>query len=43
MLIRGGVNIYPREIEECIFSYSQAAEAAAFSIPDGYLGEKIVA
>lgn len=43
MIIRGGENIYPREIEECLFSHPQVAEAAVFGIPDDYWGEEIAA
>jgi len=43
MIIRGGENIYPREIEELIFSHPQVAEAAVFGIPDDYYGEEIAA
>lgn len=43
MIIRGGENIYPREIEECLFSHPKVAEAAVFGIPDDYWGEEIVA
>jgi fatty-acyl-CoA synthase len=43
MIIRGGENIYPREIEEVIFSHSQVAEVAVFGVPDEFYGEEIVA
>ena len=43
MIIRGGENIYPREIEECLFSHPQVAEVAVFGIPDDYWGEEIAA
>jgi len=43
MIIRGGENIYPREIEELIFSHPQVAEAAVFGVPDDYYGEEIAA
>ncbi len=43
MIIRGGENIYPREIEECLFNHSKVADAAVFGIPDDYWGEEIVA
>ena len=43
MIIRGGENIYPREIEECLFSHPRVAEAAVFGVPDDYWGEEIVA
>ncbi len=43
MIIRGGENIYPREIEEVLFSHSKIAQAAVFGIPDEYYGEEIMA
>jgi len=43
MMIRGGENIYPREIEECLFSHPDVAEAAVFGIADDYWGEEIMA
>lgn len=43
MIIRGGENIYPREIEECLFNHPQVAEAAVFGVPDDYWGEEIAA
>jgi fatty-acyl-CoA synthase len=43
MIIRGGENIYPREIEDYIFSHPKVAEVAVFGIPDEYYGEEIMA
>ena len=43
MIIRGGENIYPREIEDCIFNHSKVAEIAVFGIPDDYYGEELAA
>jgi fatty-acyl-CoA synthase len=43
MIIRGGENIYPREIEDHIFTHPKVAEVAVFGIPDGYYGEEIMA
>lgn len=43
MIIRGGENIYPREIEECLYSHPTIADAAVFAVPDPYWGEEIVA
>ncbi|MBT8441967.1 MAG: AMP-binding protein, partial [Gammaproteobacteria bacterium] len=42
MIIRGGENIYPREIEDVLFSHPKVAEAAAFGIPDEFYGEELV-
>jgi fatty-acyl-CoA synthase len=43
MIIRGGENIYPREIEEFIFSHPKVAQVAVFGVPDNYYGEEIAA
>lgn len=43
MIIRGGENIYPREIEDHIFSHPKVAEVAVFGIPDDYYGEEVMA
>ncbi len=41
MIVSGGLNIYPREIEEVLFEHPKVLEAAAIGIPDEYYGEKI--
>ena len=43
MIIRGGENIYPREIEDLIFTHPKVAEVAVFGIPDDFYGEEIMA
>jgi fatty-acyl-CoA synthase len=43
MIIRGGENIYPREIEDLLHTESAIAEVAVVGVPDGYWGEKVVA
>lgn len=43
MIISGGVNIYPQEIENCLVSHSKVADAAVFGIPDEEMGERVVA
>jgi len=43
MIIRGGENIYPREIEDFLFTHPKIAEVAVFGIPDDRLGEQVVA
>lgn len=43
MVIRGGENIYPREIEDCIFTHPKVVEVAVFGIPDEFYGEELVA
>ena len=39
MIIRGGENIYPREIEELLFRHPQVADVAVVGLPDARLGE----
>jgi fatty-acyl-CoA synthase len=43
MIIRGGENIYPREIEDLIFSHPNVSEVAVFGIPDEHYGEELMA
>lgn len=43
MIIRGGENIYPREIEDYLFTHPKISEAAVFGIPDEFYGEEIMA
>jgi long-chain acyl-CoA synthetase len=40
-IISGGVNIYPREVEEALAHHPAVAEAAVFGIPDEYWGEAV--
>ncbi len=43
MIIRGGENIYPREIEDFLFTHPKVAAVAVFGIPDAYYGEEVMA
>jgi fatty-acyl-CoA synthase len=43
MIIRGGMNIYPREIEELLFSHPAVAEVAVIGLPDERWGEQVAA
>jgi long-chain acyl-CoA synthetase len=43
MIIAGGVNIYPAEIESVIHEHPQVADVAVFGIPDPDMGEQIKA
>lgn len=43
MIIAGGFNIFPREIEEVLFSHSKIEEACAVGIPHDYRGETVKA
>jgi len=43
MILRGGYNVYPREVEEVLYEHPAVAEAAVMGIPHDDLGEEIVA
>ena len=43
MIIRGGENIYPREIEDFLFTHPKVAAVAVFGVPDEYYGEQVMA
>jgi fatty-acyl-CoA synthase len=43
MVIRGGENIYPREIEEVLYQHPAVAGAQVFGIPDERMGEELMA
>lgn len=43
MIIRGGENIYPRELEEFFFTHPAVADVQVVGIPDAKYGEEIVA
>ena len=43
MIIRGGENIYPREIDEVLYQHPQIAAAAVIGIPDKLYGEDVAA
>ncbi|WP_240374658.1 long-chain-fatty-acid--CoA ligase [Bacillus piscicola] len=43
MIVAGGFNIYPREIEEVLFEHPAIQEAAVIGIPDKYRGETVKA
>ena len=43
MIIRGGENIYPREIEEYLFRHPKIQQAAVFGVPDEKYGEAVAA
>jgi long-chain acyl-CoA synthetase len=42
-IISGGVNIYPKEIEDALLEQSIVTDAAVFGVPDPDLGEKVIA
>ncbi len=41
MIIRGGENIYPAEIEEYLFTHPKIAQAAVFGVADATMGEEV--
>ncbi|HEV8204351.1 MAG TPA: long-chain-fatty-acid--CoA ligase [Pyrinomonadaceae bacterium] len=43
MIIRGGENIYPREIDEVLYQHPAIAAAAAVGVPDALYGEEVAA
>jgi fatty-acyl-CoA synthase len=43
MVIRGGENLYPREIEELLFEHPAVAEVAVLGVPDERWGEELAA
>ena len=43
MVISGGVNIYPAEIEACLLSLDGVRDCAVFGIPDEEFGEALAA
>jgi fatty-acyl-CoA synthase len=43
MIIRGGENIYPREVEEFLFRHPKVDQVQVFGIPDPHLGEVVCA
>jgi long-chain acyl-CoA synthetase len=43
MIIRGGYNVYPREIEEVLYAHPAITEAAVIGIPHEEYGEEVKA
>jgi long-chain acyl-CoA synthetase len=43
MIIRGGYNVYPREIEEVLYEHPAVREAAVIGVPHPSLGEEVAA
>jgi len=41
MIIRGGYNVYPREIEEVLYEHPAVREAAVVAVPHDDLGEEV--
>ena len=43
LIIRGGENVYPREVEDVLYSHPAVAEAAVVGVPDDRLGQEVKA
>jgi long-chain acyl-CoA synthetase len=43
MIISGGVNIYPQEIEDVLIAHPKVRDVAVFGLPDAEMGERVVA
>jgi fatty-acyl-CoA synthase len=43
MIIRGGENIYPREVEEFLYQHPAISEVQVFGVPDEKMGEEVCA
>ena len=43
MIIRGGENVYPREIEEFLYTHPDIADVQVIGVPDARYGEEIMA
>jgi fatty-acyl-CoA synthase len=43
VVIRGGENIYPREVEEFLYTHPAIADVQAFGVPDPHYGEQLCA
>jgi long-chain acyl-CoA synthetase len=43
LIIRGGFNIYPREVEDVLYAHPAVAEAAVVGLRDSLMGEEVLA
>src|SRR5207237_509254 len=43
LLIRGGFNVYPKDVEEVIYRHPAVSEAAVVGVPDSLMGEEVCA
>src|SRR5258708_36655721 len=42
MIIRGGENVYPREIEEFLYTHPKVSDVQVIAVPDARYGEQIM-
>jgi fatty-acyl-CoA synthase len=43
MIIRGGENVYPREIEEILYTHPDVSDVQVYGVPDEKYGEQVAA
>ena len=43
MIIRGGENVYPREIEEFLYTHPEVSDVQVYGVPDERYGEEVAA
>ncbi|MDJ0105230.1 AMP-binding protein [Rhodococcus erythropolis] len=43
LIIRGGFNVYPAEVEAALYEHPEVLEASVVGVPDGHLGERVAA
>jgi long-chain acyl-CoA synthetase len=43
LIIRGGYNVYPREVEEVLYEHPDIVEVAVIGVPDAHFGEEVAA
>jgi fatty-acyl-CoA synthase len=43
MIISGGENVYPAEVEDCLYQHPDVAEVAVIGVPDSRWGEAVLA
>lgn len=43
LIIRGGYNVYPREVEEVLYEHPDIVEVAVVGVPDAHFGEEVAA
>src|SRR6201999_1123007 len=41
MIVRGGYNVYPREVEEVLYRHPEIEEVAVLGVPDEHFGEEV--